>query len=719
MTILSSHDDRQALLIEIESLKLANAALQQQLLDETEQADLMLRELERQRNKLRNASRMQQDMANRTQRVIDAVSSLVLHLDVTGRIVQANQRALAFLGLDLLDDSSIRYLDHWLSETDREVLRRQIPPRPWRIDSIFVECVRVAGQYAGHHALRRTDGQYRQFIVDATVLYSHQGKEEGTVVCAADVTELKTLEHELRQANAKAESAARSKSQFLANMSHEIRTPMNAIVGLSQLAMNQVLTPQVRDYLEKVKSASDHLLMVINDILDFSKIEAGGMTIESSPFSLHQLIANLDAMFHIPAENKGLQLSVTLADDVPAFVNGDRLRIQQILTNLLSNAIKFTQKGQVSLRIACVSSNDTSTELVFEVSDQGIGMSAEDQAKLFQPFSQADSSISRRFGGTGLGLTISQRLLHMMGSEFQIDSTVDVGSTFRFNLSLTRANEQLIADEPRHQVHRVAGGLSTYIKTHATALSGLDILIAEDNPLNRQVVREFLQMAGIKTVFAANGREAIDQLQQTPGIAAILMDVNMPEMSGIEATQIIRQQAAHSNLPIIALTAGVTHEERQNCLNAGMNDFVTKPIEPTVLLNTLLSWLKPDSLVIDATASIALTPTALDIPGFDLSNLAAMLDGDETMMRELLTMFGNSLSDVAQQARHFFNCGDTTALMDLAHQIKGTAGNYGAKPLSSAAAKLERAAKQNAVEEALVTHFCETCRDVIEVLAKL
>jgi len=714
--------DIQALQLQIETLQLANSALQNQLLKEAEQADLMLRELERQRNELRTASRLQQDLANRTQRVIDAVSSLVFRLDLNGRIVQANQRGLEFLGLHNLAAKDSLYLDNRLSEQDIQSLSSQIPPRPWPIHSILLERVRMFGHYTGHHTLKNSAGEYRQFMVDASVLYDRQGKEEGTVVSAADISELKALERDLRQANAKAESAARSKSEFLANMSHEIRTPMNAIMGLSQLAMNQDLSPQIRDYLEKIKSSSDHLLMVINDILDFSKIEAGGMTIEQHPFGLRRLIANLDGMFRLRAQEKSLELSLTIADDVPDFVQGDPLRIQQILTNLLSNAIKFTDQGRVSLSIRLKESSANRIKLFFSVQDQGIGISAADQEKLFRPFSQAESSISRRFGGTGLGLAISQRLLQMMDGEFQVKSLPGQGSTFSFNLWLPLATEQQATEESRHQINQSAGSLSNYIENYAKALSGTTILVAEDNILNQQVVREFLQMASIRMIFANNGREAIAQLNQHPHVAAILMDVNMPEMSGIAATRIIRQQETHAGLPIIALTAGVTAEERQHCLDAGMNDFVAKPIDPILLLNTLIAFIKPELTEEGAESREYIAQdqaSTLQLPGFELDNLYNMLDGDAETMLELLKAFGGSLLNVIERMTCYYAAADMAALRDLAHEVKGTAGNYGAKALFNAAVMLERAAKQHAVSPILLEQFFQQCRETMTNLNAL
>ncbi|WP_445370550.1 response regulator [Methylomonas sp. HW2-6] len=714
-----NNQDFEALQLQIESLKLANAALQKQLLEEAEHADAMLREVERQRNELSAANRLQQDLANRSQRVIDAVSSLVYRLDPYGRIVQANQQGLQFLGLAALDAATPFYLDDWLSADDIRLLKEQTPPRPWQIYSCLLERIRLEGNYTGHHSLRNSLGQYRQFMLDATMIYDRQGKEDGTVVCAADITELKRLEQDLRQANSKAESAARSKSEFLANMSHEIRTPMNAIVGLSQLAMNRDVSPQIRDYLEKIKGSSDHLLSIINDILDFSKIEAGGMTIEAHPFGIARLVADIEGLFRFPAEQKGLELQLRIGNDVPAMVVGDKLRIQQILTNLISNALKFTTQGRVRLTIELVSREEQRVNLAFAIADQGIGIAPADQEKLFQPFSQADSSISRRFGGTGLGLAISRKLLLMMGSDFHVASAVNQGSTFTFTLSLGLATEQetqLCQEQP---IHSSAGSLTDRMQTYAAVLTGMEVLIAEDNPLNRQVVREFLQLAGIKTTFATNGREALECLALNPGFAAILMDVNMPEMGGIEATQLIRQQPAHARLPIIALTAGVTYEEKEHCLASGMTDFVSKPIEPVHLLNTLLNWTKPELSRTDADAIGMLTATQrprLKLPGFDLSNLNLMLGGNEEDMFELLQGFACSLATVEARLNAYFAADDSAAIMALAHEIKGSAGNFGAKALFGAASILERAAKQRQVTRALLDECCHQCREAASVL---
>ncbi len=701
MNVNEKTEDIQVLQLQLDSLNLVNAALQKQLLDEAEQADLMLRELESQRNELRTVNRLQQDLANRTQRVIDAVSSLVFRLDQRGRVVQANQQGLHFFGLHGLADATPLYLDDWLSDEDIQTLKSQIPPRPWQVYSNLLERVRLQGNYTGHHSLRNYQGEYRQFMLDATVIYNRQGKEDGTVVSAADITELKRLEQDLRQANIKAESAARSKSEFLANMSHEIRTPMNAIVGLSQLAMNLNLSSQLQDYLQKIKSSSDHLLRIINDILDFSKIEAGGMTIESLPFSIDRLVSDIDSLFRLPAEQKGLVLKLIVEHDVPPFVQGDILRIQQILTNLISNAIKFTEKGQVSLSIQSIARDERRVNLLFAIQDQGIGMSPSDREKLFQPFSQADSSISRRFGGTGLGLVISRKLLLMMGSDFQVVSVPQQGSTFSFNLTLELATEEQVQQKDDRYIQITAGSLSSHMQAYAQVLAGKKILVAEDNLLNQQVVREFLQMAGIKMVFARNGREALEQLAQNPDVDAILMDVNMPELSGIEATRMIRQQAEFANLPIIALTAGVTNEEKNNCLKSGMNDFLVKPIDPPGLIARLNLWLvpasAPSSLDLESKdcqeqgMEIAANLQWPEITGIDATQVAFILGGDQTLFAELLEIFVKENSVLICKLKDCLAHDQVENASKIAHKLKGQAANLGATELANAAGLLENA----------------------------
>lgn len=404
-------------------------------------------------------------------------------------------------------------------------------------------------------------------------------------------SELEHKSKELAEAKEAALSLAKLKADFLANMSHEIRTPMNAIVGLSHLALNKEVPDEVRDYLEKINTSSESLLGILNDILDFSKIEAGKLAIEHTPFNLNIVLDNLYNLFSFRAKEKQLEFSIEVAKGTPTYLIGDSLRIQQLLSNVVGNAIKFTEQGHVLLHVGQHPSESAKVKLTFSVEDSGIGMTAAEQQKLFIPFCQADNSTTRRFGGTGLGLTISRNLLRLMGSDFHVVSVPGKGTTFSFDLLLDIATpEQRI--EPNHSHgERKAGVLTTELSQRGETLQGCRILVAEDNRINQLVVKEFLQLSGITVDIANNGLEALQLLEQN-SYAAILMDVHMPEMGGVEATKLIRKNTELSHLPIIALTAGVTQEEHDNCKSSGMNDFVPKPFNPENLIATLTRWIK-------------------------------------------------------------------------------------------------------------------------------
>lgn len=439
-------------------------------------------------------------------------------------------------------------------------------------------------------AIATADGELA-FLSTKGAIFGADGKVEGLFVIARDITDRKQVEKSMREAKDAAERLAKAKSEFLANMSHEIRTPMNAIVGLSHLALNQPTSGEVRDYLEKINLSSESLLGILNDILDFSKMEAGKLAIDHVPFSLGNIQKTLYNLFSARAEQKLLDFYVEIAPDVPTNLIGDALRIQQILSNLIGNAIKFTQHGYVRLQVTPVELGNSKTTLRFCVSDSGLGMDQEALSSLFQPFNQADTSITRRFGGTGLGLAISRGLLQLMGSEFHVESAIGKGSSFSFDLKLGIAPTDSYPQVDRRREERKAGSLGHHLRQQGQALKGARILVAEDNLINQQVVKEFLKLSGITVDIANNGVEAVN-LVGAHRYDAVLMDVHMPEMGGVEATEAIRKQPQHQLLPVIALTAGVTEDERTNCASAGMNDFIAKPIQTDVLIGTLVRWIK-------------------------------------------------------------------------------------------------------------------------------
>ena len=413
------------------------------------------------------------------------------------------------------------------------------------------------------------------------------GKITHYVAIKEDITERKQNEVIVLLAKERAEALAISKTQFLANMSHEIRTPMSGIIGFSELALLKEMPDDIRDYLTKINSASTNLLSILNDILDLSKLEANGISLNSVPFDLDELRDTLYALFAESAQNKGLVFDIKIPVQVPRKLIGDDLRLKQVLINLLSNAVKFTSSGAVSLRISLLDSDTSKARLLFNVKDTGIGLSRENQEKLFQPFTQADDSISRRFGGTGLGLALSHNLVQLMGGDFTVVSTPGLGSSFSFELALGISAISDLA-KVKQPVATTASALADF----APRLAGTRVLVAEDNFFNQQIVQELLQLAGIQVEVANNGQEALAILELAQ-FDVILMDVHMPVMNGLDATQQIRRSLRFADMPVIALTAGVTEAEREQCLSSGMNDFINKPINMTQLLSTLVQWIKP------------------------------------------------------------------------------------------------------------------------------
>ncbi|HEY3383303.1 MAG TPA: response regulator [Vicinamibacterales bacterium] len=636
--------------------------------------------------------------------------------------------------------------------------------------------------------------------------------------------ELRHRDDELAEACDRAMQATKAKSEFLANISHEIRTPMNAILGYSGLGLKLDAAPTARDYFRRISVSGHSLLAVVNDILDFSKIEAGRLDLERAPFELMPLLGQVSDLFSLKTGEKGLALLITAAPDVPCQLVGDPLRLSQVLTNLVGNAIKFTATGHVIARVDLVERLGDRARLRFSVEDTGIGMTPAQQNRIFQAFSQADASTTRKYGGTGLGLTISKCLVEMMDGTIEVASVPGRGSTFTFTVSVDCASEATLAasvppgvkgrhallmvrsaavrETLSHQLRemglrvtptdsvesairalgaapadllvvdwcapgtfgvdvartiRVEAGcreIPTVVSISSLDLEaappeergtwtpliepihpgllidviecavegpsarqssargpaegsanerqirGLRVLLAEDSAINQDVAKAVLRGAGIEVDVAATGAEAV-RMVEAKTYDVVLMDIQMPEMDGYEATARIRENWQYDSLPIIAMTAHAMSGVREECLDAGMNDYVGKPIDEKELFAALARWAgRADAGVPDelpdrgAPATTARVPVNGDRPvsgGVDFSRLVGQLRGDEELAVQLLGVFVTDYADHVQKVRQAVDAGDWTCAGRLVHTVKGVSGTLGATGLYDASVDLERA----------------------------
>ncbi len=534
------------------------------------------------------------------------------------------------------------------------------------------------------HRIVMLNGEIRHVHQRGKTIHDQNKKITGIQGTMQDITDRLKSEQRLKEAKHQAEKATRVKSEFLANMSHEIRTPLNAIVGLVELCLNSDIGSKQRDYLERVETAAHSLMTIIEDILDFSKMEAGKLRLDTSPFLLEDMLDQVFSTMNELANAKGIKLIRPDAGHGYHAVIGDSQRLKQVLINLIGNAIKFTDQGEVNIVLEELNRTSEHTCLQFSIIDTGIGMNAHKQAKLFQAFSQGDSSVTRNYGGTGLGLVISKQLIEQMGGNISVASREGFGSTFKFTVTLGVTSISSIRDTLARQRKDIDTNQLQYIRDAR-------VLLVEDNEVNRIVAIELLQKAQLSVDTAENGEIALNKLQHNH-YDCVLMDVQMPVLDGYQTTRKLRQINELKHLPVIAMTANVMSGDRNKCLQAGMDDFIGKPILPETLYATLLKWIKPVDLK-------TCKPDARDLANAQLPFLYGIdtvvglqhtADNAE-VYRKILKKFVENHSQSMAEIKTAFNDENYDRAYQLVHTVKGLAGSLGALQLQGQLNRLEEA----------------------------
>lgn len=602
--------------------------------------------------------------------IIENINLGMVELDGDGRIRSVNHSFCQSAGYENSELIGLTAVDLFLRGRSKGLFQRGLRSHTKGRSAVY------------NLAVKNKRGELKWWHVSAAPLYSKENEFIGSVAVQLDITQQKLLEQQLREAKQDAEQSALAKEAFLANISHEIRTPMNAIIGLGRLMLKTKLDETQNRYLTAIQTAADNLLVIINDVLDFSKIEAGKLTIEHIGFSIEDLVRHALYVMRHKAEEKGLALKIIIDPVLKPVHIGDPYRINQVLLNLLSNAIKFTEKGSVQVDCSVVSSDQGYQRVCLKVIDTGIGMSEEYKSLLFEKFSQEDVSITRKFGGTGLGMSISRQLIDLMGGKLDVESEKNVGTTIFVYLTLPIG---AASDIPKRDE----------VVIEQRGLDGRSILLVEDNELNQFVATTILEQYGAKVTPAENGQVALD-LVAKGGFDIILMDMQMPVMDGVEATRVIRQQFS-KQVPIIALTANALKGEQEKCIEAGMNDYIIKPFEEERMVRLIAHWLgqditvKPNKGEIDATQG----------PLYDLSKLRAMARGNEAFITRMLELFYKEIPDSVSRIETAYAANDLQTVRALAHRIKPSIQNMAVHSLKDVVPKMEQVAQAGDPEQEL------------------
>ena len=585
-----------------------------------------------------------------------------------------------------------------------------IPPESAETAHRHLQSLKEYGFASNELELRHKSGKKRWLSVDAVKLSATR-----YLGFTKDVTARRRTEEQLLQAITASEAASTAKSRFLANMSHEIRTPMNGMIGLIELLLETKLTREQREYAELIKLSGKNLVQLLSDILDLSKIEAQKIELETRDFNLQTEINGTINLLSLHARKKGLTLNAKIDPDVPHLLKGDADRLRQILNNIIGNAIKFTAKGSVLLHIRKDREDEEQTILRFLVTDTGIGIEADKLKKIFEPFTQADSSTTRQYGGTGLGLTIARQLAELMGGTISVERNKGNGTTFWFTAVLKKQNDCPLP---------APSSLGEEPLASPTRGENIHLLLAEDDPINQHMTKLFLTKSGYNVDVANNGREALKLLEEND-YDAVLMDCMMPMLSGYEVTAIIRNPASvvrNHAIPVIALTANAMREDREGCLKAGMNDYLAKPIEVAKVLAMLEKWVPSGATTPRAEPPGDAGPCISKAVFFDKGEFVSRSMGDLELSRYVATIFVENGPEYIDSIRNALAAQDAGALRQTAHKLKGAAATIALPLLAETAQLLEEIAERGEMERAtellpaLVKRFEQTLEALNELL---
>jgi PAS domain S-box-containing protein len=629
-------------------------------------------ELEEEKKKIETSEKRYRDLFELSQ-------GLIGEHDMNGRIISANLATANCLEISI---------EQLVGKNMRDALA---PDTRSQFDS-YLEKIAQDGYAEGIMHVKTTSGKSKYWA------YKNVKVEDNGypfVLCSSqDVTELIDLEKELRRAKRLTELSIEAKQQFLAKVTHEIRTPMNAIVGFGKLLSKTILDSKQKKYLQAINTSGDNLLLIVNDLLDVSKIEAGKMTLEEIPFSLKDVLSSVTTILHYKAAEKNIALSVKIDDKIPLHLLGDPTRLSQVLINLAGNAVKFTEKGIVEIVIKEEKSEDNKSYLSFIVRDTGIGIPEDKLTIIFDSFIQANNDTSRKYGGTGLGLTIAKQIIELHESTIHVESKLGEGSVFSFNLCYPIATMDAVL---------VNNDLESIIKDQK--LDCIKILLAEDNLMNHLLLESVITEWGVEMSIAINGKKAIEML--TDGhYDLILMDVHMPEMDGYEATRYIRNNLPlpFSQIPIIAITANSSNEDKEKCLSAGMNDFISKPFQPEDLFLKISRYANLQKASDkNPTKKKQLKKSTTKKRIINLKYIKAVASGNMTFMKEVMTIFITQIPEELVNLENALALKNWNVLANTAHKMKLGINVMGMKDSEKIILQIEAETKQlNGPDETLI-----------------